>query len=389
MVSDVDGLIRKDTVHRSIYTDPEIFELEMDRIFNRTWVYLGHISEIKEPADYKTTMIGKHPVIVSHLKDGTVAVLVNRCRHRGATVCQHEFGNSRAFRCAYHAWTYANTGRLIGVPHPHGYGEGFPREELGLVKVPRVAMHRGFIFGSMAEHGPSLDEHLGGTKTLIDEFCDVSPTGEIDLFRGQQKCAYNGNWKFQIENGVDPYHVEFLHRSTFSRETLKIYNESKGSVVDMDGHGVTDHRDIGPPRPDGLPNGGFNVVVFPNLILLRTQIRTVRPISIDRTEIYTNVVRLPGVDDETNRFRLRTQEFEFGPCGVVFSDDLEIFERAQTGLQSSAVEWLIMSRGLGRERIRNGYLSGEMMDETQHRAMYRRWKDMMNSASIRVGEHAA
>ena len=283
MISDLGSLIRKDAVHRSIYTDPEIFDLEMERIFDRTWIYLAHLSEIKEAGDYRTTVIGRHPVIVSHLGDGKVHVMINRCRHRGATICQHELGNSRVFRCAYHSWTYANTGKLIGVPHPEGYGDGFSREELGLAKVPRVAVHRGFIFGSMASEGPSLDDYLGGTKKLLDEFCDVSPTGQIDVFRGQQKCAYNGNWKFQLDNGVDPYHVEFLHRSTFTRETLKIYSESKGIVIDMDGHGVTDHRDIGPPRRDGLPNGGFNVVVFPNLILLRTQIRTVRPIAADRT----------------------------------------------------------------------------------------------------------
>lgn len=389
MISDISGLIRKDSVHRSVYTDPQVFELEMEWIFSRTWVYLGHLSEIKEPGDYKTTLIGKHPVIVSHVKDGEIAVLINRCRHRGATVCQQEFGNSRAFRCAYHAWTYANTGRLVGVPHPQGYGENFAKEDLGLAKVPRVAVHRGFIFGSMAADGPSLDEHLGGTKKLIDEFCEVSPTGEIEVYRGLQKCAFSGNWKFQMENGVDPYHVEFLHRSTFSREALKIYNESKGVVMDMDGHGVTDHRDIGPMRRDGLPNGGFNVVIFPNLILLRTQIRTVRPIAVDRTEIYTNVVKLPEVEDATNKFRLRTQEFEFGPCGVVFADDLEIFERAQLGLQSAAVEWLLVSRGLGREKMHNGYLAGEMMDETQHRALYRQWKTMMTSGAEKLGEHAA
>ena len=84
-----------------------------------------------------------------------------------------------------------------------------------------------------------------------------------------------------------------------------------------------------------------------------------------------------GGRNEVNKFRLRTQEFEFGPCGIVFADDLEVFERAQAGLQSSAVEWLVVSRGLGREKVRNGYLSGEMMDETQHRGMYRRWKEHM------------
>src|SRR5580704_12486610 len=91
----VEGMIRRDRVHRAIYTDPAVFELEMQRIFERTWVYLGHASEIKEPGDYKTTMIGRHPVIVARLPDGGISALVNRCRHRGATICQHDSGNSR------------------------------------------------------------------------------------------------------------------------------------------------------------------------------------------------------------------------------------------------------------------------------------------------------
>ena len=155
MVSDVGGLIRKDAVHRSIYTDPEIFELEMEH-FSRSWVYLAHISEINGPGDYKTTVIGKHSVIVSHLGDGAVTALINRCRHRGATVCQHEVGNSRVFRCAYHSWTYANTGKLIGVPHPQAYGGDFSRDELGLVRVPRVAMTAGLSSAAWHQMGRAL-----------------------------------------------------------------------------------------------------------------------------------------------------------------------------------------------------------------------------------------
>jgi len=341
MEQDLGALIRTDAVHRSVYTDPAIFDLEMERIFGRTWVFLGHTSEIREAGDYKTTHIGRHPIILSRLSDGGVAALFNRCRHRGATVCQHELGNSRFFRCAYHGWTYAS---------------------------------------SLTAKGPSLDEHLGGTKTLIDEFCEVSPTGEIEVFPGYQKCAYDGNWKYQVENGVDPYHVQHLHRSTFTEQALKIYSEAKGLVVDMDGHGVTDHRDTGPLPPDGNPSGGFNVVIFPNLVLLRTQIRTIRPISVNRTEIYTNVVRLQNVPEELNIRRLRSQQFEFGPAGVVYADDLEIFERTQEGLQSAAVEWLMFSRGLCREKMHGKYLSSTMSDETQHRGMYRHWKQLMTAA---------
>jgi phenylpropionate dioxygenase-like ring-hydroxylating dioxygenase large terminal subunit len=376
----IEELIQRDRVHRAIYTDPDIFEIEMQRIFERSWVYLGHTSEIKEHGDYKTTMMGRHPVIVSRLADGSVRVLVNRCRHRGATVCQHELGNSRYFRCAYHGWTYRNDGALIGVPHPSGYGDRLDRSSLSLTPIARVATHRGFIFGCMREDGPSLDEHLGGAKELLDQFCDVSPTGEIDVFKGLQKCSYRGNWKYQLENGVDPYHVQFLHQSTFDDQSLQIYKESGGVVVDLDGHGLTDHREVGPMPPDGSLKGGFNLVVFPNLVILRTQIRIIRPIAVDRTEIISNVVKLQDVSDDLNQRRLRSQEFEFGCAGVVYADDLEIFERTQKGLQSRAQDWLLFARGLDRETIRNGYVSAAMTDETQHRGMYRRWKEMMTQA---------
>jgi phenylpropionate dioxygenase-like ring-hydroxylating dioxygenase large terminal subunit len=378
----IEDLIRRDSVHRAIYTDPEIFELEMERIFNKTWVFIGHEAEIPEEGDYKTTYIGRHPVIVARLAGGKVTALINRCRHRGPIICQHEIGNSRHFRCPYHSWTYDNSGRLIGVPMPQGYGKSFDRDKLGLVKVARVGLHQGFIFGSMSEDGPSLEEHLGGVMKFLDAYATVSPSGKIALFQGMQKCSYRGNWKYQIENGVDPYHVGSLHQSAVTPEALKIYQQGKGCVIAMDGHGVTDHTDWGPMPVDASLSGGFNLVIFPNLVVLRSQIRTIRPIAVDRTEIYTNVVRLDGVDDEVNIRRMRDQEFEFGAAGTFFTDDMEIFERTQEGLQSGAVEWLVFSRGLEREEMRNGHMTGTMSDETQHRGLYQNWKRLMAESTV-------
>jgi phenylpropionate dioxygenase-like ring-hydroxylating dioxygenase large terminal subunit len=375
--SNIEALIRKDSVHRSIYTDRQIFDMEMDLIFNKTWVFLAHACEISEEGDYKTTYIGKHPVIVARLADGSITALINRCRHRGPIVCQHEYGNSKHFRCPYHSWTYDNSGKLIGVPMPQGYGKSFNQSELGLAKVPRVAEYQGFIFGCMTEDGPSLEEHLGGITKFLDAYVAVSPTGKIDLFEGTQKCGYNGNWKYQLENGVDPYHVGALHLSAVTPEAMQIYRQGRGSVVAMDGHGVTDHTDWGPMPVDASLSGGFNLVIFPNLIVLRSQIRTVRPIAVDRTEIYTNAVRLQNVAEDVNLRRMRDQEFEFGAAGTFFTDDLEIFERTQEGLQSGAVDWVVFARGLDREEMRNGYMTGAMSDETQHRGMYQNWKRLM------------
>lgn len=376
---DIASLVRRDAVHRDIYTDPGIFELEMERIFNTTWVYLGHACEITQEGDYKTTYIGRHPIIVSRLSDGSITALINRCRHRGPTLCQHDTGNSKFFRCPYHAWTYDNSGKLIGVPLPQGYGTSFKKDDYGLVKVPRVSVYRGFIFGSMSDEGPTLEEHLGGTKRYLDAYCAVSPTGQIEMFKGMQKCVYNGNWKYQLENGVDPYHVGALHQSAVSPEAMKIYRQGRGNVIAMDGHGVTDHTDWGPMPVDAGLSGGFNLVLFPNLIVLRSQIRTIRPIAADRTEIYTNVVKLQGVDEEINIQRMRDQEFEFGAAGTFYTDDMEIFERTQNGLNSAAVDWIVFARGLEREEMRNGYMAGAMSDETQHRGMYQRWKELMTA----------
>ncbi|MGQ9369903.1 aromatic ring-hydroxylating oxygenase subunit alpha [Azospirillum sp. ST 5-10] len=377
MTPPIEDLIRPDAVHRSVYTDPAIFELEMERIFGRTWVFLAHESEIKQPGDYKTTTIGRHPVIVTRLEDGGVTALINRCRHRGPVVCRRETGNAKFFRCPYHAWTYNNGGDLVAVPMPQGYGSDFRKEELGLLKVPRVASYQGFVFGSLAAQGPDLETHLGGVRRFLDAYVEVSPTGRLDVFAGYQKCAYNGNWKYQLENGVDPYHVGALHASAATPEAMRIYRQGKGCVIAMDGHGVTDHTDWGPMPVDASLSGGFNLVIFPNLIVLRSQIRTVRPITVDRTEIVTSVVRLEGVDEAVNLQRMRDQEFEFGSAGTFFADDLDIFERTQQGLRSSAVEWLVFARGLEREAVRGGYVTGGMSDETQHRGMYQNWKRWM------------
>src|ERR1700723_3026789 len=97
MIPNIDQLVQNDLIHRSVYTDPKIFDLEMEYIFNKCWVYVGHAAEIPEPGDYKTTFIGRNPVIVSRLADGDITLLINRCRHRGPIVCPHELETVRHF----------------------------------------------------------------------------------------------------------------------------------------------------------------------------------------------------------------------------------------------------------------------------------------------------
>ena len=101
-------LVQAHRVHRSIYTEPEIFDQEMAKIFGGTWVYVAHESQIPEPNDFITTHLGRRELIVTRDRDGQLRALFNRCSHRASTVCQQDQGSAEHFQCSYHGWTYSN-----------------------------------------------------------------------------------------------------------------------------------------------------------------------------------------------------------------------------------------------------------------------------------------
>lgn len=173
--ADYDHLIKSDRVHGRLYYDPAIFHDEMEKIWHRGWVYVGHESEVRTPGDYVTRPIGQQPVIMVRSSDNEIQILVNRCRHRGNLVCQYERGNASFFGCDYHGWTYNTKGELIRVTYADGYGESFSKDSYGLVKAPRIATYRGFVFASLQPSGISLDDHLGGAKEFIDMFVELAP----------------------------------------------------------------------------------------------------------------------------------------------------------------------------------------------------------------------
>ena len=111
-------MVLEDRVHKSLYSDPEIFEQELDKVFNHTWVWLAHESEVPDAGSYKTAKIGRQPVIVVRDRKGNIHVLQNRCRHRGATVCEKKHGKTKAFTCPYHGWGYGLDGGLRLIEQP-------------------------------------------------------------------------------------------------------------------------------------------------------------------------------------------------------------------------------------------------------------------------------
>jgi p-cumate 2,3-dioxygenase subunit alpha len=156
-----DGLFR---VNRRAFTEPQILAWEQRRVFERSWIYAGHASEIPHAGDFRARHVAGRPVILVRGHDGEIRVLLNTCTHRGALVCRQPSGNTRSFQCSYHAWTFSNQGDLIGVPGEDAYSAAFDRRELALASPPRVESYRGFIFMSFNPAIEGLVEYLAGAR---------------------------------------------------------------------------------------------------------------------------------------------------------------------------------------------------------------------------------
>jgi len=419
----IGSLVQPERVHSRIYTDEQIFELEIERIFSRAWVFVGHASEVPNPGDFKTRVIGRTPVIMVRGKDHAVRVMVNRCRHRGAQVCETESGNTKAFRCWYHGWIYGLDGDLVEVTGPEAYKEPLDPKAMGLTPVPRVDAYRGFVFGNLDAQGESLTDYLGLTTSIIDLLCNASPVGEIFVDGGTHKTVFNANWKLV---GMDGYHPNYLHASVVAawsrnpdggvgsthRENPFVDEAATRTRDFGHGHAMLDFRNhrvrhydslcaflqripggdkyiadmlaaYGPERARQLISlaGDAHLGMFPNMQLIHNQVRIITPVSAGRTEVTMTAVRLAGVSDELNHERLRQQESFYGPAGAGSPDDAEIFERVQRGMVGEVNPWLEISRGMGREKVEpDGSIVGMITDEVTQRGIMRYWKQLMTKA---------
>ena len=416
---DFDALIQPGRVHRSLYVDPDIFAAEMTKIFAGTWVFLAHESEIPEPNNFKSVRVGLRPLIVTRDADGRLHALFNRCSHRASTVCQAASGSAERFQCSYHGWTYSNSGELVVVPFERGYGADFDKRELGLRRVPRLETHRGFIFGTLNRDAPPLAEWLGPAARIIDGFVDRSPTGRIQV-RNPHRLVYRGNWKLAWDNAADGLHATFAHRS------IVMLNEQRhggqralsqfGTNPDDtgmyaaclgNGHSFFDQRpgltgtfweaqrpvpgrealeahlhdelgaDEAADELERAPGAMINLSIFPNLMLLGNQFQVIEPVSVSETRLNFYAVAAEGVAAEVNALRMRIAE-DFPTLGN--PDDIEIFERCQTGLAIPEIEWVNISKGLGTkdETVdENGVTRVPATHEAPVRSYLEQWQRLM------------
>ncbi|HLY88360.1 MAG TPA: Rieske 2Fe-2S domain-containing protein [Acetobacteraceae bacterium] len=370
---------------RDIFTDVELFELEMKHIFEGNWVFLAHESQVTENSDYFTTWIGRQPIVVTRDKTGELHALVNACAHRGAMLCRRKHGNKGSFTCPFHGWTFNNAGKLLKVKDGKtgDYPETFNTDgSHDLKRVPRFENYRGFLFGSLNPDVVSLEEHLGGAKAVIDQIVDQAPDG-IEVLRGNSSYIYDGNWKLQMENGADGYHVSSVHWNYSATMGHRSYEAEGTRAVDPDGwsksvggvysfeHGhillwtkllnpevrpIFAHREELESRL-GKDCAGFiigqtrNLGLYPNVYLMdqfSTQIRVVRPISVGQTEVTIYCFAPKGENASERATRIRQYEDFFNVSGMGTPDDLEEFRACQTAYAGAGDLWNDLSRGATR-----------------------------------------
>lgn len=406
------SLVTPEHVHRRLYTDPSIFSREMTHVFGGTWCYVGHESQVPGAGDYLRASLGARPVLLTRDRDGVLHVILNRCSHRGTMLVTDDAGTADTFTCPYHGWRFGPDGGLRNVPVPSSYSDvRSGRFDIGAAVV---AVHRGFVFATLARDPVPFDEWLGPVGPWLDLLVDRHPGGRVAVHRDAVRYEYRANWKMSWDNAADGIHATFAHRSynllgkAADTETVLARNPAATSLVSRAypyGHAVVDQR---PAIPDGawasmrpmptsdqlvaslaqrgladpatldLATGSMiNVSLFPNLLFVGNQIMVVDPLAVDRTRLSVYLLAAPGAPEEVDLLRLRVDE-DFVSFGT--PDDCEMFERVQAGLAIPEAEWIDTSRGAALDTDDpeiTGAVVGDVATEAPIRGYLREWTRLM------------
>lgn len=402
-------------VHRSAMTSAEIHRAEIERVYGKSWLYVGHESEIPKPGDFVRRKVAGRPIfMVRGVKSGNVNVFHNSCTHRGALVCRRDSGNAKVFQCFYHAWSFDSEGRLNGVPDRQGYSNGLDYDELALARVARAESYRGFVFASYDPDIIDLPTYLAGAKDYIDLVVDGCG-GAVEIVKGTNEYSFDANWKLLVENSADGYHAQSTH-DTYFKYLVFLGNEMQGGVIGQpvklgNGHAVIEYSSpwgrpvakweplfgedarieidriraelvdrYGEERAHKMAEVNRNLIIYPNLIIndiMAVTVRTMFSPSPNRVDV--TAWELAPIDEPPSLRERRLDSFLtfLGPGGFATPDDIEALESCQQGFEGGGVEWNDISRGMGRGPMAN--------DEEQMREFWRRWQQQMGTAADRGG----
>ncbi|MPZ14106.1 MAG: Rieske 2Fe-2S domain-containing protein [Chloroflexi bacterium] len=420
-------------VSRRIMADEEIYRLELERIFNRCWLFLAHESQLAKPGQFVTTWMGDEPVIVTRDSHGQVHAMINSCRHRGNSVCRAEAGRTSSFMCTYHGWTYGLDGQLVGVPgYEERYHGDLDRRQWGLIPVSQVASYKGLIFGTFDPQAPPLEEYLGDARWALDYILDQR-SGGTEVVGGVFKWLINSNWKLSADNVMgDNYHGAITHRSatTVGHQTLsRIERRNNGRGDDLPagpgvrpgfsaplgwGHGFMcdlqppgDHSFMEHPEPlrsyyrETLPElerrlgpmrarvKKINLTLFPHASFTTSSnmLHVWHPRGPTQTEVWLYVIVDKDAPDEVKQLLRQSAQRHFSPSGMFEQDDMDNWELSTqaAGRTISRNYPLHYGMGLGHEGWEDdGVVSRQINainDESNQRAFYYGWDDFISSGN--------
>ena len=434
----VAALVREDAVHRDLYIDQEIFELEMRHLWPTTWIYVGHDSQVPNPGDYITADIGLQPVILIRDTGGEVNVLMNRCAHKGTRLLSAPAGNLKsAIRCPYHGWTYRFDGSVRAIPVAGGYeGTGLKHSEAysGVVRVRNVENYRGFVFAKLSDQGLSFSDYFGESLSSIDNMADRSPEGRLEVAGGVLRYMHDCNWKMFVENLNDTMHPMVAHQSSAGTArdvwaAMDVPEDTpKPMVVEQFEPFVSNYKFFDDMGVKIYPNGhsysgvhfsihsaysqipGYfraltsaygedrareilsinrhNTVYFPSLTIKGAiqAIRVARPLAANRTVLESWTFRLAGATDHLLERTLTYSRLINAPTSVVGHDDLHCYRSIQQGLAASGNDWVSLHRNHDPavESDIAGVYNGT--SEVSMRGQFRAWRDrMVESMGARGG----
>lgn len=428
--TDLANLIRDEAVHRSVYTDPAIFDMEMQRIWGTAWVYVAHESQIPERGDFVTTELARQPVLLVRHDEKTFNLFFNRCAHKGAKVCESASGRSPVLRCGYHGWTYDTQGACRHITGGDAAYEASnltkASDEMNLKKVPSVASYRGFIFASLSPDAPDLEKWLGPTAASIDNMVDRSPEGKLEVTGGVLRYHHDSNWKFFVENLNDMMHAMIAHQS--SAQTARImgkklfagvpvppeeiqilspFAEDKDFFEKMGVHAFDHGHSYSGGKTSIHANysvhpeyeaamiaaygdermreifslNRHNTVIYPGFTLKGAvqTIRVVKPIAVDQTVIESWTLRLVGAPDEMLRRSITYCNLINSSANLVGPDDHEAYHRIQYGLGAEGDDWVSMRRYLGADEPNDeGGHSATGSSDMVFRNQFRAWRQYMS-----------
>nr|WP_309504167.1 Rieske 2Fe-2S domain-containing protein [uncultured Roseovarius sp.] len=292
-----------------VYTSPEFLELELDEIFNHEWFCVGREDEYENPGDYRTTTIGRDPVIVLRDRDGILRAMSNVCRHRMATLLEGA-GNIRGrISCPYHAWTYNLDGQLIGAAHMR---DNFNKKEVCLPQF-QVEIWQGWVYVSLDPDAAPLGPRLAGLSKRLENY---QLSKYRTLFRAEE--IWNTNWKILVQNFTEGYHLFVAHAETIEPAMpTRLANAMHGGAAyslyeqgRVPGKSYERNSEMSVDNPlltEEERNKAVLSGIFPCHVMSVTAERTfwlsVQPYGVDKVKVFWGADHYPGAvpDDPEER----------------------------------------------------------------------------------------